>query len=96
MDPTIVRYITFIVAALILIWAAFEISSRFSRRKKADMKALNTWVKLDSTIKDAIIEEEPLPSSDEDNDEQEEKPGTDNLHMRAQQNGHYSPSKKPS
>ena len=95
MDPTIVRYITFIVAALILIWAAFEISSRLSRHKKADLRALNTWVQLDSTTKDAIIEEEPLPLPDEDNDEQEEKPGMD-IHIRAQQNGHYSPSKKPS
>ena len=93
MGPTIVRYITFIVAALILIWAAFEISSRLSRHKKADM---NTWVQLDSTTKDAILEEKPLPLPDEDNDEQEEKPGMDDIHIRAQQNGHYSPSKKPS
>jgi hypothetical protein len=47
---------------------------------------------LDSTAKDAL-QEEPLLPAEEDNEEQEEKSDQD-LHTRAQQNGHYSESKK--
>jgi len=47
---------------------------------------------LDSTSKDTL-QEGPLLPAEEDNEEQEEKSGQD-LHTKAQQNGHYSESKK--
>ena len=48
MDITVLRYIVIIVAALILIWAAFEVRSRLVRRRKHDVRTFNTWVSLDS------------------------------------------------
>jgi hypothetical protein len=95
MNPTVAGYVGFVVAALIIIWAVFEISRRFTRRKKIDAQALASWVKLDSTHTTASEELLPIPDDDtNDDDEQDEIPES-NLHTRAQQNGHYSESKKP-
>jgi hypothetical protein len=94
MDPTVLRYIVCIVAAIILIWAAFELRSRRVRRKKQDQRALGAWVKLDST--NAHLTEEgslPLPDEKQEEQEEEQTDGSD-MHARAQQNGHYIPSKK--
>jgi hypothetical protein len=87
MDPTLVEYIGFVVATLILGWAVVELSRRYFRQRKADLEPPNTWVKLDSTLTDDI--EELLPVEDSD----EEVPEPD-IHTRAQQNGHHSESKK--
>ena len=93
MSSIIVGYLGFVVAALILIWAAFELTRRYNR-KKMSAKNLNTWVKLDATPLDSI--EEPLPlAADEDGDEDEEETAQQSLRTRAKQNGHYSESKKP-
>ena len=89
MDPTVVQYIGFGVVTLILIWAVVELSKRHSRRKRAGIEALNMWVKMDSS-RVAPIEE---PSSDTDTDDREET-SEESMHTRAQQNGHYSESKK--
>ncbi len=59
MDLTILRYIVFIVAVIILIWAAFELRSRQVRRKKLKDKTPGAWVKLDFT-KAHLEEEGPL------------------------------------
>jgi len=91
MDPTVLRYIVCIVAAIILIWAAFELRSRRVRRKKQDQRALGAWVKLDSANAH-LTEEGPLSLPDE-KQEEEQTDGSD-MHARAQQNGHYIPSKK--
>ena len=87
MGPHIVTYIGFVVVALILVWAIFELGKRFSTRKKIDTRTMNTWVTLKSTS--ANIAEE-LPAIDDD---QEETPRLDII-TKAQQNGHYSESKK--
>ena len=110
MNPTLAAYLGFVVAALILIWAVIEINQRFTRRKKIDARDLGNqgnWIKLDSTRINAS--EELLPTdvrdvsnatdatdASEDNDEggKDDIPEP-NLHTRAQQNGHYSESKKP-
>ena len=95
MNLIIVGYLGFVVAALILMWAAFVLTSRY-HRKKISSKNLNTWVKLDATPLDSM--EEPLSLSltaDEDGDEDEEETSQQSLRTRAQQNGHYSESKKP-
>ena len=92
MNPALWTYLGFVVAILILIWAAVEVRSRFVRRKKADVKTMQTWIPLDSGRADAI-QEEPIPLLVAEESEQEEEEKS-NLHIRAQQNGHYSPSKK--
>ena len=93
MDPIVLRYIVSIVAAIILIWAAFELRSRYVRHKKQQNKALGAWVKLDSTNAQ-LTDEGPMPLPVEENDEQEEQVDGSDMHTRAQQNGHYIPSKK--
>jgi hypothetical protein len=92
--PTIWTYLGFVVALLILIWAILEMRSRLTRtrRKNTKVETIRRWIRLDSTAKDAQ-QEEPLLPAEEDNEEQEEKSDQD-LHTRAQQNGHYSESKK--
>ena len=100
MNPTLWSYLGIVVAVLIFIWAAVEIGSRFNRRKKPNRQTLNTWIPLDSNRSDVIHEEPPLvrpnPDSTSNNEEDEqEDEALHNLHMRAQQNGHYSQSKKP-
>ena len=90
MDPTVVQYIGFGVVILILIWATVEMSRRHSRRKKVGMEALDVWVKMDSSR--TVSTEEPPPDTDT---EEREEPSEENIHTRAQQNGHYSESKKP-
>lgn len=98
MNPTLVGYLGFVVAVLILIWAVIEINQRLTRRKKIDARDLSNqgnWVKLDSTRINA--EEELLASEvgENDNDGDQDDPPEHNQHTRAQQNGHYSESKKP-
>ncbi len=90
MDPTLVEYIGFVVAALILGWAVVELNRRYFRQRKVDLEPLNTWVKLDSTHEDDA--EEPL--LDEETDEDQEEISEQGIHTRAQQNGHHSESKK--
>ena len=90
MDPTVVQYIGFGVVILILIWATVEMSRRRSRIKKIETKSLGHWVRMDSS-RVAPTEEQP---SDADINEREES-SEENIHTRAQQNGHYSESKKP-
>jgi hypothetical protein len=92
MDLTVLRYIVLIVAVIILIWAIFELRSRQARRKKLDDEALGAWVKLDST--NAHLEEGLLSLAEEEKDKPEEQTEESDFHTRAQQNGHYIPSKK--
>jgi hypothetical protein len=92
--PAIWTYLGFVVALLILIWAILEMRSRLTRTRRQKMKAetLSTWARLDSAAAD-VAQEEPLPLPEEDNEDQQEIPGQ-GFHTRAQQNGHYSESKK--
>ena len=90
MDPRLVEYIGFVVAALILCWAAVELNRRYFRQRKVDLDPLSTWVKLDSTHTDNAEESLPGVGTDEDQEETPEQ----SLHTRAQQNGHQSESKK--
>ena len=90
MYPTLIEYLGFVVAALILGWAVIELNRRYFRQRKVDSKLLNTWVKLDSTLEDDI--EGSLP--DEESDEEEESVPEANIQFRAQHNGYHSESKK--
>jgi hypothetical protein len=86
MYPTLIEYLGFVVAALILGWAIIELNRRYFRQRRVDSKPLNTWVKLDSTLEDDI--ESSLP------DEEEESVEEANIQIRAQHNGYHSESKK--
>lgn len=90
MNPTLIEYLGFVVAALILGWAMIEINRRYFRQRGEDSKPLNTWVKLDSTLDDDT--EKSLP--DEESDEEEESVPEANIQIRAQHNGYNSESKK--
>jgi cytoskeletal protein RodZ len=89
MSPTLVMYIGFVVAIFILIWGVRELSRRWYGRRSINPQAMNTWVHLKptSTDRDAI---ENLSASTEDGAEDSQQDGR----SRAQQNGHYSESKK--
>jgi hypothetical protein len=78
MHPTVITYIGFFVAALILIWAVVEMGRRFYKRKKIDARVVRTWI--------------PLQASTEI--ETESTTHEDTSPPRSQQNGHYSESKK--
>ena len=94
MNPTLWSYLGIVVAILIFIWAAIEIGSRFNRHKKHHTQTMNTWIPLDSNRPNVVQEEPPLVLADNEEDELEDE-ALHNLHIRAQQNGHYSQSKKP-
>jgi hypothetical protein len=85
-----VQYLGFLVAVLILIWAAIEIGRRYYRREKIHNRAPNTWAKLDTTRARALEEEAPEAINEDEEDASEQS-----LHTRAQQNGHHLESKKP-
>jgi hypothetical protein len=102
MNPTVLGYFGFIVAALILIWATLEFRARLTRFRAMNEDKPDAWVKLDSTRADPTPEEALLlpPSDDaddpdDDDDEQEEEKPKQNIQIRARQNGHYTESKKP-
>ena len=84
MNPLLVTYIGFIVAVGILLWGVIEVFRRQYGRKKIDSSAMNTWVPLKPTSLD--MHDDPV--SDEDHDDQPD------MNAKAQQNGHYSESKK--
>ncbi len=90
MDPTVVQYIGFGVVILILIWAVVEMGRRRSRRKQVGIEALDVWVKMDSAP--TVPTEDPPPNTETDD---QEETSEESIYTRAQQNGHYSESKKP-
>ena len=91
MNSSAVQYVGFIVAALILTWAVIEINRRYFRRRRGDVRSLNTWVQLDTGQPGAKEEDLPASGDDENTDDS----GEQDLQTRARQNGHYSESKKP-
>jgi hypothetical protein len=90
MYPTLIEYLGFIVAALILGWAIIEISRRYLRQRRVDSQPMNTWVTFDSTLEDDV----EMSSSGEESDEEEESVPEAKLQIRAQHNGYHSESKK--
>lgn len=89
MNSSAVQYVGFIVAVLILTWAVIEINRRYFRRRRPDMKSLDTWTQLNTGQTD--VEEESSSTGEKDTDDK----GEQDMHSRARQNGHYSASKKP-
>ncbi len=89
MSPTLVTYLGFVVAVFILMWAVLELSQRWHGRRRMRHQSMNTWVPLNPTTVDRDATEDPLADADGDKETPER-----NIHLRAQQNGHYSESKK--
>lgn len=89
MSPTLVTYIGFFVAISILIWGVIELGRRWYGRRSIHPQAMNSWVPLKPTSldRDAI---ENLSASTEDDEEDLRQ----DSRSRAEQNGHYSQSKK--
>lgn len=91
MNPDVVQYIGFIVAALILTWGVIELNRRYFDRRKVDIGPLKTsWVNLDTHRADEA--EESLPGDDAEEEEDDEK-AESGIQTRAKQNGHQSESK---
>jgi hypothetical protein len=95
MDLAVIRYAVFVVAALILIWAILEMRwrmTRKSRQPRTRIRRLGSWVDLDTTAGGDAAGDPPgvvdaeagIPDAQAAQDLQE----------RAQQNGHFSGSKK--
>jgi hypothetical protein len=82
MNPTVITYLGFFVATLIILWAGIELGRRFYKHKKIDARVMNSWLPLESSTA-AETEDAQV-----DDDTQADMP------PRAQQNGHYSESKK--
>jgi hypothetical protein len=90
MNPALVTYIGFVVAALVLLWGFAVVGRRyFVRKRKIDPGLMNTWVPLKPTTTESSEDS----SFDNDEDDQDENFRADH-HTRAQQNGHYSESQK--
>jgi len=87
MDPTVVQYIVFILAALVLIWAVVLLNRRLLRHDRPDARSFKAWVEFDTKRPEA--REEPAPVVDDSEEEEAE------LHMRARQNGYHAESQKP-
>ncbi len=88
MDSTVLQYLGFIVAALILIWAVIEVNRRLYQRRKTNPGPPHTWTELN--ISQAQAREEPLSGAFESEEEEEAE-----LHLRAKQNGHHAESQQP-
>jgi len=91
MNPDIVQYVVFIIAALILSWGVIELNKRYFGRRNVDVGSLNTWTNLDT--RKAGEAEEPLPGNGADEEEEDDEKAESGIQTRAKQNGHYSESK---
>lgn len=87
MDSTLVPYIIFILAALVIIWGVVALNKRISRHNGPDARAIKSWVELDTKQPEA--REDPSPIVDDEEEEIAE------FHARARQNGHHAESQKP-
>lgn len=82
MDSMIVQYISFILAALVLIWAVGLLNRRLWRNDRSP--SVKTWAEFDTRRPEA--REDPASEDEEEVAE---------LHARARQNGHHAESQKP-
>ncbi|HZO73038.1 MAG TPA: hypothetical protein VFB60_12625 [Ktedonobacteraceae bacterium] len=88
MSPMIITYIGFVVAILILLWGVLVVSRRYLWRGNSRPEAADVWIPLKPN------ELHPLNEPVSDEDEPDKEALKIDLHTRAQQNGHYSESKK--
>ncbi len=87
MNPVIFTIVGIVVALLILAWGVFEVSRRYFTRKKVTTRPINTWVPLKTTTTD-VSDKTFVAKGD-----REDSPANHH-NTKAQQNGHYSASKR--
>jgi hypothetical protein len=93
MTATILGYIGFVVAALILAWAVLEIGKRlssFQHGEEAPREPADRWIRMDPAHLKRLEEIAPEPAFE---DEDEGAPQQD-PQSRSQLNGHYSNKSK--
>ncbi|HET8843510.1 MAG TPA: hypothetical protein VFN35_18755 [Ktedonobacteraceae bacterium] len=90
MDITVVQYVGFVVAALIVIWAVIEVNKRLYRRDDSHASSPEKWAELDTKVPEAREDLSSAMYGDSEDDEIETE-----LHARASQNGHHAESQKP-
>jgi hypothetical protein len=88
MSPTVITYIGFVVAMLILAWGGIELGRRYFARRRIDTRTMNVWVPLNPNT--SKPPDDPLLDTDDDDTED---PLTD-IHRRAKQNGHHTQTRK--
>jgi len=91
MDPMIVQYVLFVLAALFIIGAVIALNRWLYRHSKPGLGGPNTWTRLDTRRPES--REEALSNSALDEEEEEEEEAE--LHVRARQNGHSSNGHRP-
>ena len=97
MNHTLVTYLAFVVAVLIITWAIVEMSRRYSRThrrsstRNTPSSSLDQWVTLKTTSPD---DDGAFPDAIEDAADTSNLPSSE-TQTRAKQNGHYSQSKHP-
>lgn len=82
MDSTVVQYILFILAALVLSWAVTLLNRRLARHDRPAAPSLKAWVEFDTRRPEA--REESAPAFEEEKEEEARR------HARARQNGHHA------
>lgn len=87
MDPTVVQYILFILAALVLIWAVTLLNRRLARHDRPAASSLNTWAEFDA--KRPETREASAPMFEEEEEEVAER------RARARQNGYHAENQTP-
>lgn len=85
MSSTLVTYIGFVVAVLILLWGFGLVARRYfvRKRKVTSNPPIDTWIPLEPETKE----------STEADEVHEDEGSSIDSHIKAQQNGHYSQSK---
>ena len=86
---TVITYLGLVVALLVLAWGTIEVVNRFRRQqKRLDAQRMNTWVSFKPTPEELLDDQLAQASADS------EEESLADIHKKAQQNGHYSESKK--
>jgi hypothetical protein len=88
MSPFVITFLGMTVAVLIIAWGIFEMSKRLFTRKRSRGKNAATWVTLKPTLGRTGADRNINKGEGQEDSAQSEKP------LHAQQNGHYSESKK--
>lgn len=88
MNPILVTYIGFVVAALIIMWAVIELTRRYTRQRKVTTQVRDTWLTVKPMTPRVTTENPTIHEEDEAEDIINAE-----LQKRSKQNGHHSPSK---
>lgn len=88
MSPVVITYGGVFVAVLIIFWGVFEMSKRFFTHRRSRDRHAAMWVTMRPKL-DSTEDERTITSGERQQDSAQAKKPT-----RANQNGHYTESKK--